>query len=138
MRHWLGLHLVSMSSSAMGGSDRLRTSRIGMTPEHNGAILIVWMSQYFVELDGEAIQMADVQWTKVGVESIVQQAVVDGEVEGRMLGRRCWHGLGVGLRARRPRLVWRTALLGGIWEGRAIVGRVRVRCQIEAICMQPC
>lgn len=54
-----------------GGSDRLRTSRIGMTPEHNGAILIVWMSQYFVELDGEAIQMADVQWTKVGVESIV-------------------------------------------------------------------
>lgn len=68
-----------------------------MTPEHDCAILIVWVSKDFVKLDGETVQMADVQWTKVGVKGIVKQAAVDGEVERRMLGRCCWRGLRAGL-----------------------------------------
>jgi hypothetical protein len=68
-----------------------------MTPEHDCAVLVVRVSKDFVKLDGETVQMADVQWSKVGVERIVEQAAVDREVEWRMLGRCCWCGLGTGL-----------------------------------------
>jgi hypothetical protein len=42
------------------------------------------MSKYIMELNGKAIQMSNVQWAKVCVKGIVQQAVVDGEVDGRL------------------------------------------------------
>ena len=37
-----------------------------------------------MEVQGEAVQVADVQRAKVVVEGVVEEAVVDGEVEGRL------------------------------------------------------
>ena len=34
-----------------------------------------------MKLDGKTVQMANVQWAKVMVESVVQECVVNGKVE---------------------------------------------------------
>lgn len=35
-----------------------------------------------MKLDSESVKVADVQWTKVGVECIVEKGSIDREVEG--------------------------------------------------------
>jgi hypothetical protein len=82
-----------------------------------------------MQLYSESVEVANVQWAKVAVESVVQECLVDAEVDGGMrlgpCGRRTYVG------TRRP-LRRRLALLGvGKW--RVGVGRTRVRCQVEAV-----
>lgn len=36
-----------------------------------------------MELHSEAVQVADVEWAKVSVESVVQQGLVDAEIHRR-------------------------------------------------------
>ena len=59
-------------------------SRIGLAPEYYYAIAICGVSEDFVEMNCESIQMANVQWAKVGVESIIEKGVVNGEVHGSL------------------------------------------------------
>lgn len=35
-----------------------------------------------MELDGETVEVGDVQWTEVSVESVVEESIVYGEVDG--------------------------------------------------------
>jgi hypothetical protein len=46
-------------------------------------MLVVRVSKHIMQLYGKAVEMSDVERTKVGMEGIVQQSVVDGEVDGR-------------------------------------------------------
>ena len=94
---------------------RLLTPRVGIAPENNGTVLVGWVAQYFVELHGEAVEMADVQWAEVAMERIVEQRLVDAEVDRwERLGPRCPLG-------------GRLALLGvGKWRG--CIRRVCVGC----------
>ena len=61
-----------------------RTSRISTAPKDHGTVLIGAISQYLVQLDGKAVQVANVQWAKISVECVVQQALVNSEVDGRV------------------------------------------------------
>jgi len=59
------------------------TSRICVAPKHHGPVVAVLRPQHLMQLHCKAVQVSDVQWTKVGMESIVQQAAVNGEVYRR-------------------------------------------------------
>jgi hypothetical protein len=100
------------------------TPRVCAAPEDDCPVLVGRIAQDLVQLDREAVQVTNVKRTKVAMEGIVEQRLVDAEVHGWV----CF-GPGCGrtsLRARRP-LRWRCALLGvGEWRGR--VRRVGVRC----------
>ena len=37
--------------------------------------------KHIVQLDRETVEMSNVQWAEVGMKSIVQQAIVDGEID---------------------------------------------------------
>lgn len=64
------------------------TARIGLAPEDDGPVLVAGDGEDLVEEDGEAVEMADVEGAKVGVEGIVSERPVEGEVDGRLgLGR---------------------------------------------------
>lgn len=82
-----------------------RTSRISTAPKDHGTVLIGAISQHLVQLDGKAVQVANVQWAEISVECVVQQALVNSEVDGRvdMFGRGSRAGLRLG-RALRGRL----------------------------------
>lgn len=58
------------------------TPRVGGAPENDGPVLVLRRSQDIVEVEREAVQVADVQRAEVVVEGVVEEAVVDGEVEG--------------------------------------------------------
>lgn len=58
-----------------------RTPRIRLAPEDDGAVLVLGIAQNFVQHDGKAIQVADVQRTEVCVEGIVQEVLVNGKVD---------------------------------------------------------
>lgn len=60
----------------------LLTPRVRGAPEDNGPVLVLGRGQHVVEVEGEAVQVADVQRAEVVVEGVVEEAVVDGEVEG--------------------------------------------------------
>ena len=47
------------------------TPRICVAPEYNRSVFVVGMAQYIVQEHGESVQVADMQWTKVGVEGII-------------------------------------------------------------------
>lgn len=102
-----------------------------MAPENNGPVLVVGVAQNLVQLNGEAVEVANVEWAEVGVEGVVQQGAVNGEVDGRRVG--------LGWRSRTclslgRALAWRPALLGGgVGEGSLGVGRRRVRGEIQAV-----
>lgn len=49
-----------------------RTSRVGFAPEHHPPTLIFRVTQDIMKLNGEAVQMPDMQRTKVMVEGIVK------------------------------------------------------------------
>jgi hypothetical protein len=104
------------------------TPRIGAAPEDDGAFLVGRIAQNLVQLDSEAVEVANVQGAKVAVEGVVEQRLVDAEVDGRLGlgGRGC--GCGVARGALRGRL----ALLG-VGKGRVCVGRVRVRGEVETV-----
>ena len=75
-------HIASEQTRRVGA-----TSGIGFAPKHNPTIDVCRVSQYFVKLDSEAVEMADVQWAKIGIEAIVDETIVDGKVGGgRSLG----------------------------------------------------
>ena len=58
------------------------TPRVRGAPEDNGPVLVLGRGEDVVEVEGEAVQVADVQRAEVVVEGVVEEAVVDGEVEG--------------------------------------------------------
>jgi hypothetical protein len=47
------------------------TPRICMAPEYNGSVLVRRIPQNIVQLYCEAVEMANVKWTEVGVEGII-------------------------------------------------------------------
>jgi hypothetical protein len=59
-------------------------SRIGLAPKYDNAIAVRGVSEDFVEVHCESVQVANVQRTKVGVESIVEEGVINGEVYGTL------------------------------------------------------
>ena len=58
------------------------TLRISSAPEDNWSLLVLLGSQYVMELDSKAVQVADVERTKVMVESVVKERIVDSKVAG--------------------------------------------------------
>ena len=54
-----------------------------MAPEDDRPAVAILLRKHIVQHDCKAVQVTNVQRAKVGVESIVEQAVVDGEVYGR-------------------------------------------------------
>lgn len=96
MPHWHDLCIDQYTASRSSRFSTL-TSRISVTPEYHGSVLVVGVSKHFVKLNGKAVQMTDVERAKVGVEGIVEQGVVDGEVEWWVLRGGCcrlWTCLG--------------------------------------------
>jgi hypothetical protein len=69
-------HITSDQARSVGAA-----SCIGSAPEHHGFVIVGWISQDFVELHCKSVKVTDVERTKVSVEGIVQQCVVDGEVD---------------------------------------------------------
>jgi hypothetical protein len=67
---------------------------IGLAVENNRAVAVGRISQDLVEKHSEAVEMADVQRTEVGMECVVEKGVVNSEVDrGSTLGSRCsWLG----------------------------------------------
>ena len=83
-----------------------------------------------MELDRESVQMADVEWTKIVMECVVEEGVIDGKVNrGRsnIYRSRPWLCSG--------RSFVRGSLgLGRIGEVCVLIRRMSVRCKIEPIC----
>lgn len=75
------------SQRRRGGVKRQLTLGVRLAPEDNGAVLVLLGSQDIVKVEGEAVQVSNVERAKVVVEGIVQQRIVDGEVAGRLLLR---------------------------------------------------
>lgn len=55
-------------------------SRICFAPEDHDAITIRGVSKNFMEMNCEPIEVANVQWAEVGVESVVKEGIVNGEI----------------------------------------------------------
>jgi hypothetical protein len=100
------------------------TPRVCAAPEDYCPVLVGGIAENLVQLDREAVKVADVERAEVAMECVVEQRLVDAEVHWRVcLGSGC---CGTCLRACRP-LRGRCALLGvGEWCGR--IRRVCVRC----------
>lgn len=67
---------------------------ISLAVENNRAVAVGRISEDLVEKHSEAVEMADVQRTEVGMECVVEKGIVNGEVDGgSTLGSRCsWLG----------------------------------------------
>jgi hypothetical protein len=65
------------------------TPRVGVAPKDDWSALILGVSKHLVQQDGEAVEVTNVQRAKVGVEGIVEQVLVDGEID-RGERRRGW------------------------------------------------
>lgn len=50
----------------------VRTSRVCAAPENYSPLLVGGIAEHFVELHSEAVQVTDVERTKVSVEGIVK------------------------------------------------------------------
>lgn len=128
MQRWPDLHGESVSLRRATMGQRL-TSRVGGAPKDDGSVLVLLRAEDVVEADGEAVQVADVQRTKVVMEGIVQEGVVDGEVARGCAGTgqgRCIGG------ARRPFPGRWGRWLGG-WKQGFGRGRVDVGGEIEPV-----
>lgn len=68
------------------------TAGISFAVENNRPRLVLSRSKDIMELDGEAVEVSDVQWSEVVVESIVKQGIVNGEVAGWVLVLCYWFG----------------------------------------------
>lgn len=82
-----------------------------------------------MQLNGEAVQVTNVKWAKVTVESIVQECLVNAKVDGRE-HLVCW-SCRAAMGARRA-LGRRLRLLGVRERGRRIRS-IRVRGQVETV-----
>jgi hypothetical protein len=60
--------------------ERIHTASISLAPENNWSALIFWCAENIVKLDSEAIQVSNVQGSKVVVESVVEKSIVNTEV----------------------------------------------------------
>jgi hypothetical protein len=47
------------------------TPRISLTPEYNWSVLVFWRTQNIMELHSKAVQVSNVQWSKIVMEGIV-------------------------------------------------------------------
>lgn len=56
------------------------TPGIGSAPEHDWSVLVLLGTEDLVELEGKAVEMTDVKRTKVVMEIVVKEGVIDGEV----------------------------------------------------------
>lgn len=113
----------------MGGRAK-HTARVGSAPEYNGPVLVLLGSQNLMELQREAVEVADVERAKVVVEGIVEERVVDGEVvrlPQSFRGRR-------GSAGRLLRALAGGAGWFGIGEERVLVGGIEVGSEIETVC----
>lgn len=107
------------------------TARVSPTPEDNGPVLVLLGTEHIVKVQRKAVQVADVERAKVVVESVVQEGVVNGEVEGRRLG-----GAGNRLGALSSALRPLPRGLQRLRVGEKCVGRGRmdVSGEVEAVC----
>jgi hypothetical protein len=55
-------------------------ARIGFAVENNWTIAVGWVTKNFVEENSEAVQVTDVEWAEISMESIVQKSVINSEV----------------------------------------------------------
>jgi len=114
-------------------------------PEYDSSIIVGWIAQDLVEDDGKPVQVTDVQRTEVGMERIVEEGVIDGEVHwGRAAGIRCSRSL---LCSWRLLMRW-SFCLGRVWKGSILAGGMSVGCKVQtiyadialvivALCVQP-
>lgn len=72
-----------------------------------------------MELDGESIEVTNVQRPKVMMKRVVEERVIDGKVDWRC--SRSGHGRRALLCCPAGLLVGRPLRFGGIWEGRVLV-----------------
>jgi hypothetical protein len=71
MLRWRDLvHGVSRSKQLCFKSGKL-TPRIGLAPKNHRPVLVFRRPEDIMELYSEAVQVSDVQWPKIMVESIV-------------------------------------------------------------------
>lgn len=61
------------------------TAGISFAIENHRPRLVLSRSKDIMELDGETVEVSDVQWSEVVVESIVKQGIVNREVAGWVL-----------------------------------------------------
>jgi len=104
------------------------TARVCPAPENNRPVLVLLGTQNLVELQREAVEMANVERAKVVVEGIVEEGIVDGEIVrlpqlslgggpiGGSLGALAWG----------PRRF-------GVGEQRVLIGGIEVGSEIQAI-----
>ncbi len=105
-------------------------ARIGLAVEDDRAIAVGGVSEDLVEKNCKSIEVTNVQGTKVRVECIIQESIINSEVDGRS-ALACW---GSGLSPSSP-LSGRLGFLDRIREWGAR-GRSRVvRGQVQAICV---
>ena len=108
-----------------------RTPRVGVAPEDDGSVLVLWVAENLMQQDGKSVEVANVQWTKVGVEGVVEQMLVNRKVDGsKTCGR---GGSGSLLRSRSLRRGPTALLCRRVRKRRVRVGRVRVRSQVQAV-----
>lgn len=55
------------------------------TVEDDWSVLVILVSQNIVELDGEAVEVTNVQRAEIVVKGVVEERVIDGEVAWRVL-----------------------------------------------------
>lgn len=99
-----------------------------MAPEDDRPAVAILLRKNVVQHHGETVEVTNVKRAEVGMEGIVQQAVVDAEVYGRrpLLRRRM-------LRPGRP-LAGRSRLLRGrVWERCVLIGLVGVGSEVQAV-----
>lgn len=61
------------------------TAGIWLAPEHHWAILVLGIAEDLMKLDRKLVQVADMQRTKVRVECVIYQGIVDSKVYRSLL-----------------------------------------------------
>ena len=73
-------HITRNQARRIGTGPRIR-----LAVKHHRPLSIGWVPKDLVEMNGESVQVADVQWTEVRVECVVEECVVDGKVHGEFV-----------------------------------------------------
>ena len=68
-------HVASNQTCGIGSA-----SRVCSAPKHHCSIIVRWITQYFMKLDSESVEMTNVQGAKVGMKSIVEKCIINCEV----------------------------------------------------------
>lgn len=108
-------------------------SCIGLAVEDNRAIAVGGVSEDLMEKDCKSVQVTNVEGTKVRMEGIIEEGIINSEVDGRSALARRGSGLSPS-----SSLAGRLGLLERIREwGSRGWSRV-VRSQVQAICVVFC